>query len=1174
MPSVRPVSPRRAAWLLWCFGAGAGLLLLPGWYLLSAERGILALRPGLPDRPGAVLAADFNLDGKVDLLQANFESSDVSLFQEEPSGNYVERSPSPFLAQAGPTFLASADLNKDNRPDAIVVNRIARTLTVLLSDVNLTFSTKASIVAARGAQAVAIADYNRDGKLDLAITGEVDDTVSIYIGRGDGTFGFARSVDVRTSAQKTASARVGAFGVLTGDFNRDNKADLAVTQYCADSLAVLLGNGTGAFQPPVVYPVGRHPTYAVATRLNDDQLPGPADDFPDLTVLLSGGQASDPLDCQRLTGPSDPGGIVPILSVGDGTLTVGTPRPSGAADQPRQLAAGRIFHSSFDDVVVANLGSNTLSLFAADGAGGFLSSPTVLGSGSSTLRSPNAVALADRDGDGFPDRIAATNFDGDSLTLFDGGGMTPFVEVPFSPVTATRAPSALASGFLDAGSSEDLVVLSQTGDALQTFSSLGNAFFFKRRQSPFPAGSAPTALTLADFNRDFALDVAVALADQDGAAGGTSVPVVQIMRGSGFATFGSVVGTCSGGTSAGASCTSDAFCPGGSCAFTLTLGVCQGGDNSGKACTGDPDCPSGTCLFPETAVPLAASASDLLATDLNLLDADRDGIPNTADNCPSRYNPAQTNTRGKTCLGGTNNAQPCVLDSGCPGGVCIETSPRGDDCDSTTADPDADLVTDLNDNCLDVYNPSQTDADSNEVGTACDHDPDLVALEPASSQIEILIREPAGDFLNPVAVSLGATPGEMADGQFTAGDGNPDLAVTLPGSGSLQILSGDGAGGFTALAPFAVGGTPVGLAVLDANPKDEDLDGVPDILDNCPTRANPGQQDTDRDGAGDVCSVIENPDGDITVTFLAKRQDNCPDVYNFIQLDADQDGIGDACDSNPSIYNPADDQDADGIPNATDNCPTRYNPGQENFNTDSVGNACAQPTDPDQDSFPTAVLTRDNCPDTYNLGQEDADANGVGDACDGRSDLAVADSSGNLRLAIQFPPGSWVIRPPLSTGAGPTAVAAVDLNGDSLADLVVANTAGSSLSVFLANGDGTFVHDPAFDVPALPGPIALRGGFFRRDPVIDFGEVVALSPSLNTPMITVNILSERADIDGSGRVGGRDLAFWAQGFGFSRNDPGYSGSRGADINLDGKIDGLDLVFLTSQYGKEMPPAPP
>jgi hypothetical protein len=40
---------------------------------------------------------------------------------------------------------------------------------------------------------------------------------------------------------------------------------------------------------------------------------------------------------------------------------------------------------------------------------------------------------------------------------------------------------------------------------------------------------------------------------------------------------------------------------------------------------------------------------------------------------------------------------------------------------------------------------------------------------------------------------------------------------------------------------------------------DADCDGVPDDLDNCPTVANPGQQDNDGDGLGNVCDAT--PDG-------------------------------------------------------------------------------------------------------------------------------------------------------------------------------------------------------------------------------------------------------------------------------------------------------------------------
>lgn len=42
-------------------------------------------------------------------------------------------------------------------------------------------------------------------------------------------------------------------------------------------------------------------------------------------------------------------------------------------------------------------------------------------------------------------------------------------------------------------------------------------------------------------------------------------------------------------------------------------------------------------------------------------------------------------------------------------------------------------------------------------------------------------------------------------------------------------------------------------------PADQDGDGVPDSSDNCPTVANPGQQDSDGDGAGNACDPADPP---------------------------------------------------------------------------------------------------------------------------------------------------------------------------------------------------------------------------------------------------------------------------------------------------------------------------
>lgn len=446
---------------------------------------------------------------------------------------------------------------------------------------------------------------------------------------------------------------------------------------------------------------------------------------------------------------------------------------------------------------------------------------------------------------------------------------------------------------------------------------------------------------------------------------------------------------------------------------------------------------------PGSTTPEYISTSNIASQTCNV-DADRDGVTDAADNCPTVANASQANgyggAAGDACEDSDGDG---VVDAS---DICPVDNPNDGDFDGLCASDD---------NCPTADNADQADFDDDMIGDVCDDDWDGDGV---ADDVDLCLGW--SDTLDADDDGIPDGPGDGsecdicpidpqndADGDLICGDEDncPAVANDDQADGDADYV-GDSCDNCAALA--------------NDDQADADDDTLGDACDNCPDTSNVFQEDFDGDSAGDSCdddddgdSVVDADDAfpfntsewadtdgdgtgdnsdvcptdpldtdddydlvcDVNDTCLGSVEndadadgdqvcdhndlcwgnditgdsdedlycgdyDNCPVDANADQSDADVDGIGDVCEA---------DSDQDGTIDDDDNCVSVANVDQADNEFDGQGDAC----DDDDDNDGTAD-TADNCAVVANASQVDFDVDGLGDACDGDDDAdAVADGS-------------------------------------------------------------------------------------------------------------------------------------------------------------------------------------
>ncbi|KAL7518512.1 hypothetical protein ACHAWX_003330 [Stephanocyclus meneghinianus] len=234
--------------------------------LLTPDRSVIVTNQAMGAR--CAVAADFDNDGRLDIVAASSNDNAVSWFRNEGPANVTadEESGSSSSSSLLPTFsikkqitwsslgsriVTAADIDSDGDMDVVGASYYDSSLRWFENDGSGNFTSRLISSTINEGQGVHVADVDNDGSLDIITASSGDNTIAVFRNiDGKGTFcEIKQVVDANATGARTA---------IAADFNGDGWVDIASASKDDNTVAWYPNDGTGLFPTKLIVSQGNY----------------------------------------------------------------------------------------------------------------------------------------------------------------------------------------------------------------------------------------------------------------------------------------------------------------------------------------------------------------------------------------------------------------------------------------------------------------------------------------------------------------------------------------------------------------------------------------------------------------------------------------------------------------------------------------------------------------------------------------------------------------------------------------------------------------------------------------------------------------------------------------------------------------------------------------------------